>query len=98
VLADKPPYALDTEFVEQALRLVHSGAQVAMFLRPHFLEGQRRKSFFATYPLVVVSSSRIKCAKDGDFNSLRKTTNAVAYAWFLCEEGFVGETILRWFN
>lgn len=93
-----PPYKFAKEFVEKALELIPEGKRVAMFLKLTFLEGKERKKFFAINPpkIVYVSSSRLKCAMNGDFKSI--TSSQAAYAWFIWEKGYQGETILRWFN
>ncbi len=96
-----PPYKYAKEFVEHALELVTNGHKVAMFLKVQFLEGKARKELFEKYPpkKIYVSSSRLLCAKNGDFEGMRKGGgSAVAYAWFIWEKGYTGDTIVRWFN
>ena len=46
---------------------------------------------------IYVSSSRLRCAMNGDFEKYAKS-NAVSYAWFIWEKGFQGDTVVRWFN
>lgn len=89
-----PPYKYAKEFVEKALEL--SSNKVAMFLKLTFLEGQARQKLFKKFPprTVYVFSSRIQCAKNGDF----KGTSAVAYAWFVWEKDFKGKTTIEWIN
>ena len=56
---------------------------------------------FLKYPpkKIYVSSSRLLCAKNGDFEGMRKGGgSAVAYAWFIWEKGYDGDTIVRWVN
>ena len=43
---------------------------------------------------VYVSSSRLECGTNGEF----KGTSAVAYAWFIWEKGYKGNTIIKWIN
>lgn len=96
-----PPYKFAKEFVYKALSIIPDGCKVAMFLKVQFLEGKARKELFTKYPpkTVYVSSSRLLCAKNADFAAMRKGGgSAVAYAWFVWEKGFSGETILKWFN
>jgi putative uncharacterized protein (fragment) len=45
---------------------------------------------------VWVSSSRLKCAMNGEFDKM--TGSAASYAWFVWEKGFRGDTIVKWFN
>ena len=91
-----PPYSFAQEFVEKALSTVVDGSKVAMFLKLTFLEGKKRKAMFAKNPpkRVYVFSSRITCAKGGDFSSTQ--SSAVAYAWFIWEKGYSMDTIVRW--
>lgn len=93
-----PPYKFALEFVQRALDSIKPGRKVAMFLKLQFLEGKSRKNFFQITPprRVYVSSSRLKCAKNGEFESI--ASSAVAYAWFVWEKGYTGETVVKWIN
>ena len=53
---------------------------------------------FAVCGLVVayVASSRLLCAKNGNFDKVE--SSAVAYAWFIWEKGYCGDTVIKWFN
>lgn len=96
-----PPYKYAKEFVEHALEIAADGYKVAMFLKLTFLEGKARKKLFEKSPpkVVYVSSSRLQCAMNGDFVKYKKGTGtAVAYAWFVWEKGFTGETVVKWIN
>ena len=91
-----PPYKYAKDFVEKALELTNN--KVVMFLKIQFLETKKRKPLFTAYPpkYIYVSSSRINCAKNGDFKNCNGS--AVCYAWYVWEKGYTGDTILRWFN
>lgn len=93
-----PPYKYAKEFVEKALQIIPEGHKVAMFLKLTFLEGKARKPLFRAAPpaRVWVSSSRLKCAPNGDFSTMK--SSAAAYAWFVWEKGYNGDTIVKWFN
>lgn len=93
-----PPYKYAQDFIEKALDLVNDGCRVAMLLRLLFLESQKRKELFLKYPpqYIYVSSSRINCALNAEFETYNG--GAMAYAWYIWEKGYAGETILRWFN
>ncbi len=93
-----PPYKLAKEFVEHALDISMDSTKVAMFLKVQFLEGKERRKLFEKYPpkVIYVSSSRLICAMNGAFENV--SSSAVAYAWFIWEKGYKGETIVRWFN
>ena len=96
-IVTNPPSKYAQEFVEHALDLIPEGNKVAMLLRLQFLEGQKRRDLFLLSPpkTVYVSSSRLDCAKNGEFKGV---TRAVAYAWFIWEKGFDGVTQIKWFN
>jgi len=95
-----PPYSLAQEFIEKSLEIVNDGNKVIMFLKVQFLEGKARKKLFEKYPpkMIWVSSSRILCAKNADFEKFRKQGSAVAYAWYVFEKGYTGDTVVKWFN
>jgi hypothetical protein len=96
-----PPYKYASEFVYKALDLVPEGRKVAMFLKLQFLEGKKRKELFLKHPpkVIYVSSSRLLCAKNGEFEQMRAGGgSAVAYAWFVWVKGFKGDTIVKWIN
>ena len=93
-----PPYRYAKEFVEKSLQIIENGNKVAMFLKIQFLESQGRKNIFQTQPpkKIYISSSRLNCAKNGDF--VKYKSSAICYAWFVWEKGFKGKTIIEWFN
>ena len=93
-----PPYSHSQEFVEKALSVISNGHKVAMFLRLQFLEGICRYKLFKENPpkVVYVSAKRIRCGKDGDFNTSSSGINA--YAWYVWEKGYKGETSVKWIN
>ena len=93
-----PPYKYAGEFVQKAIDIIPEGNKCIMFLKLQFMEGKQRRKLFDKYPpkTVWVSSSRLACAKNGDFG--RYSQSAVAYAWFVWEKGYRGETTLKWFN
>lgn len=96
-----PPYKYAKEFVEHALSLIPDGRKVFMFLKLQFLEGKARRKLFDTGQLktLYVSSSRIQCAKNGDFEGMRKGGgSAVAFGWYEFEKGFKGDPVIKWIN
>ena len=96
-----PPYKFAQKFVEHALDISMDSTKVAMFLKLTFLESKARKKLFEKYPpkVVYVSSSRLQCAKNGDFDTYRQGVGtAVAYAWYVWEKGYKGDTIIKWIN
>lgn len=97
-IVTNPPYKYALEFCQKALETVRLGRKVAMFLKLQFLEGKNRKQFFLQNPpkVVYVSSSRLVCAMNGEFE--KYSSSAVAYAWFVWEKGFHGNPIIKWIN
>ncbi len=97
-IVTNPPYKYAQEFVEHALSKVDNGRKVCMFLKVLFLESQSRKKLFTVYPpkTIYISSSRINCAKNGDFKTYN--SSAIAYAWFVWVKGYKGETVIKWIN
>ena len=96
-----PPYKFAAEFVESAMEKIADGNKVCMFLKLQFLEGKKRRELFKKYPpkTIWVSSSRIMCAKNGDFETMIEGGgSAVAYGWYCWEKGYKGDTTLKWFN
>lgn len=92
-----PPYKYAKEAVTQALALVEEGHKVAMFLKLTFLEGKARKKMFEQFPFktLYVSSSRLNCARNGDFTI---GTSAIAFGWYVWVKGFTGHPIIKWIN
>ena len=92
-----PPYKIALEFVENAIDIIPEGRKVAFFLKTLFLEGRKRKLFFEKHPpiRIWISSSRLKCAMNGNFNT---NSSAVSYSWFVWVKGFKGDPIIKWFN
>lgn len=98
-IVTNPPYSKAQEFVEHALDIIENGRKVAMFLKIQFLEGKARRKLFDTQPpkTIYVSTSRLKCAMNGDFERYAKS-NAICYAWFVWLKGYTGDTVIKWMN
>lgn len=95
-IVTNPPYKYAQEWVEKSLASIADGRKVCLFLKLTFLEGARRKKMFEQHPpiRIHVFSKRMKCAIDGDFESVG--SSAVAYAWFVWEKGFTGSPSIHW--
>lgn len=92
-----PPYKYATEFVLRALELLPERGLCCMFLKTTFLEGKaRRKMLYDRFPpkYVLQFSERVLCGKNGNFDKVGGS--AVAYAWFVWEKGYKGDTIIKW--
>ena len=57
-----------------------------------------RTKIISAFPpkTVYISSSRLKCAINGNFDAMKGS--ATSYAWYIWEKGFNGTTELKWFN
>lgn len=100
-IVTNPPFKRSLEFVLRALESVGEGRMVCMFLKLAWAEGlARRRRLFDPMPpaRVWVSSSRLVCARNGDFEAMRDTGSAIAYCWWVWVKGHTGPTELRWFN
>lgn len=97
-IISNPPYSEAQSFVEKSIQCVATGHKVAMFLKLQFLEGKARRSLFNQHPpkIVYVSSGRLLCAPNGDFEKTK--SSAVAYAWFVWEKGYRGKPMIDWIN
>lgn len=96
-----PPYKYAYEFITHALELIPDGHKVFMFLKLQFLEGKKRRNLFDTGQLktLYVSSSRILCAKNAEFQKMKDGGgSAVAYGWYEFEKGYSGDTVIKWIN
>ena len=91
-----PPYKYAQAFAEKAINIIADNHLVCLFLKITFLEGQRRRELFDKYPpwRVLVSSARLKCAMNGDFDNTG--SSAAAYAWFVWLKGYSGRTTIGW--
>lgn len=69
-----PPYASSADWAQHSLDIIQEGHYSALFMKLTFLEGKARKKFFEENPpiRVWVSSSRIPCAKNGEFLKPKK--------------------------
>ncbi len=96
-IVTNPPYSLAQEFIEHAMDIVKEGSKVCMFLRLQFLESQKRQIMFNKYPpkRIWVSSSRIKCGRNGDFSG---SSSMLCQAWYIFEKGYQGEMVTKLFN
>lgn len=99
-IVTNPPFKYAKDFVLHSLELVQDGGLVCMFLKTTFAEGKQRYNevFSISPPLKVLQFvERILCAKNGDFDYMRKHGgSAVAYSWWIWKKNYKGQTILDW--
>jgi hypothetical protein len=101
-----PPYKYAKEFVEHSIELLPEHGKLFAFLKLQFLEGKGRKFLFERNPpeTVWVSSSRLLCAKNGQFQEMVDGGgSAVCYCWMKWSMSWLNEknekiTTLKWFN
>lgn len=95
-----PPYKYALEFIQHSLKLLSDNNYCIMLLKIQFLEGKKRyKELFSINPpkYMFVFSERLLCAKNGDFQKMKDGGgSAVAYAWYVWQKGYKGETIIKW--
>lgn len=92
-----PPYKIASPIIRKAMEVVTDGNRIAMWLRILYLESIERKRLFEEYPptQVWISSKRIPCAMNGDFEHI--TSSAQGYMWLIFQKGYSGETKIGWF-
>ena len=88
------------EFVEKSMSILNSKGKVAMFLKIQFLEGMKRLDFFKDYPpkyIYVFSKRQAPWSNGSPVDEKGKPwSSTMCFAWFIWEEGFNGEPIVRW--
>lgn len=96
-IVTNPPFSLALEFIKKSLAITYPGSKCCFFLKVQFLEGSNRRKFFEEQPpkTIYVLSKRMACGKDGIFNS---KGGAIAYAWWVWENGYRGNTTVKWIN
>lgn len=97
-IVTNPPYRYTDDWIVKSMNILQNGKKLALFLPIRYLEGKARKQIYKQFPpkTIYISSSRIKCAMNGNFDDMKGS--AVSYAWFVWEKGHTKETILKWFN
>ena len=97
-IVTNPPYKLVDAFVARALDL--APRKVIVLARLLWLEGKRRREFFAAAPLarVWVSSSRLNVTRAGRDYGDGGLGGMVAFAWFVFVRGYEGAPTLGWLS
>lgn len=95
-----PPYSLAQEFLEKSMKIIDKNGKVAMFLKIQFLEGVKRKEMFKKYPpkYIYVFTKRQNPWRNGKSvdEKGKPWSSTMCFAWFIWEEGFNGEPVVRW--
>jgi len=97
IVVTNPPFKNAGEFVSHALTLV---PKVVMLLRLAFLESERRRDILDIAPLARVHVFRKRLpmmhrAGQGIVAPDRQTCSALAFAWFVWEQGHQGPATLH---
>lgn len=85
-IVTNPPYKISTPFILHALDLVPNDGCVIMLLKTTYLEGKERKRLIydVNPPRYIFQfSSRVVCAKNGDFEGVKKVGSAQAYCFMV---------------
>lgn len=93
-----PPYKFANQFMMKGYSLLQPGRKLALFLPIRYLEGKERKAkIFDRFPpkTIHISSGRIVCALNGEFEKV--SGSAMAFAWFVWQKDWEGETSVKWF-
>ena len=90
-----PPYKYALEFLLHAKK--HSNKKIAMLLKTSWLESQSRYDMFQDreFPLKTIYqfSKRVSLYKHG---IEMKNSGITAYAWYVWDKDYVGETTIKW--
>ena len=99
-IVSNPTYKFAQEFVEHALEIIPDGRRVYAFLKLTFLETKRRRELFDKKQLktLYVSTSRVLCARNGNFENAKHEGSAIAYGWYEFEKGYNGDPVIKWIN
>lgn len=86
-IVGNPPFNEAEDHVRMALATAHDG--VAVLLRLAFLEGAKRRAFWATWPAAEVHVLTARPSFTGG------ATDSCAYGWFVWRHSYRGATVLR---
>lgn len=97
-IVTNPPFKCFEAFMRKGLECISDGHKLVLLGKIQILEGQKRGRFFRDYPprYVLVFSKRLRCAINGDFENF--SDGMQAYAWYVFEKGYQGDTTLKWVN
>lgn len=93
-----PPFKDAEAFVKKSMELLQNGKKAIFLLKIQFLETEPRAKLFKQCGLkkVIVNSSRICCAMNGNFELYFKKKDdryiggTQCFAWFVFEKGYTG--------
>ena len=95
-----PPFSLAQDFIEKSFKHIKPNGYIIMFLKIQFLEGAKRKDFYEKYPPKYIYVFRNRMATWNNGNELdpngKRWATTMCHAWFIWQEGFTGEPVVRW--
>lgn len=93
-----PPFKHAEEFIRKALSIATD--KIIMLCKIQLLEGVKRLELFKHTPLkyVYIHSSRVATYRNGESRDSngKKWATTMCLAWFIWEQGYNGEPIIRW--
>lgn len=96
LILGNPPFSLAEQFVHRSFDLLRPGGYIFFLLRLAFLEGRKRQlSLFEKLPLKRVY---VLTRRPSFFSTKRNrdTTDTLAYAMFLWQDGYIGKPTIDW--
>ena len=95
VILGNPPYSLAEQFIDKSLDLLKDNGYLLFLFKLSFLEGRHRFDKYYGNGLnpkeVWVSVRRVSFTGD-------RKSNSDAYACYLWQKGFTGDTTLKWLD
>lgn len=90
-----PPYKFNNKLTKHFLQIMNKGQKLILLVPISFLETKGRYEIFKDNPPkeVHISTSRILCSKNGNFEKFNHTGSQI-YSYVLFEKGFNGITSL----
>ena len=97
-IVTNPPYYddLPVRMIRKGLELIPDGKYLVFLTKLSFLSGKSRSILFEDHnpKLILVHSSRVGCALNGDFS--KRIPKGMDYCWVVFKKGYVGPTTLGW--
>jgi hypothetical protein len=95
LIMGNPPYKFAEEFVRKSLNLLDEGGCILFLLRLSFLESMKRgRGLFKEFPPKEVHV----CMRRPNFYPEHKGTGDTAYAIYIWQKDYKGETLLKWLD
>jgi len=89
-IVTNPPYLYAMEYINKSLKILPEGGKLALLLRLNFLESRERYGFWKEHP-----PAKIYVLAERPSFIPNKTTDSIAYAWFIFIKGYNSDTKLK---